>query len=43
MERVEHRTEDDLIELGVASVETRGLGVQGEAIGHEASYELCDE
>jgi hypothetical protein len=43
MERVEHRVEEDIIELGVATVETRGVGLQGEAIGHEASYELSDE
>lgn len=40
MERVEHFAEDDLIELGVATVETRGVGFQGEVIGLEASYEL---
>ena len=43
MERVEYLAEDDLIELGVATVETRGVGFQGEAIGLEASSELSDD
>ena len=42
MERVEHH-DDDVIELGVASIETRGVGFQGEVIGIEASYELSAE
>jgi hypothetical protein len=43
MERVEHSDDHDLIELGVATIETRGVGFQGEAIGLDASYELSDQ
>jgi hypothetical protein len=43
MERVEHRAEDELIELGVATVETKGGAVGSEFNGHIASYELSDQ
>jgi hypothetical protein len=42
MERVEYR-DDDVIELGVASVETKGGGPVGEIVGEPASYELSDQ
>jgi hypothetical protein len=40
MERVEHH--DDVIELGVATVETKGGGFDHEANGLPASYDLSD-
>ena len=43
MERVEHRDEDGLIELGVATVETKGGGVDFEPNGLPASFELSDQ
>ena len=43
MERVEHSDDCDLIELGVASVETKGGGVGIEFLGHDAGYELSDQ
>jgi hypothetical protein len=42
MERDEHH-EDDVIELGVATVETKGGGFAGESLGNGASYELSDQ
>ena len=43
MERVEHRDESDLVELGVATVETKGGGHDVEFNGIPASYELSDQ
>jgi hypothetical protein len=40
MERVEQH--DDVIDLGVATVETQGGGIDHEANGLPASYELSD-
>ena len=43
MERVEHRSEDDVIELGVVSVETKGVISGVEFLGEPAAYELSDQ
>ncbi len=42
MERVEHQ-DDDVIELGLATVETKGGGHEFEPNGLPASYELSDQ
>jgi hypothetical protein len=42
MERVEHRDEDDIIELGVATVETKGGALTGEFSGGHNGFELSD-
>jgi hypothetical protein len=42
MERVEHH-ENDVIELGVASVETKGVIAGVEFLGEPAAYELSDQ
>ena len=43
MERAEHHDEDNVIELGVATVETKGSGGDVEFNGTPASYELSDQ
>ena len=43
MERAEYHDEDGLIELGVATVETKGGGIDVEFNGLPASYELSDQ
>jgi len=43
MERVEHCEENDIIDLGVATVETKGGGIDVEPNGLPASYELSDQ
>ena len=43
MERVEDRNQDDVIELGVATVETKGVISGVEFLGEPAAYELSDQ
>jgi len=43
MERVEHRDEDEVIELGVATVETKGPALSGEFIGGPHVDGLSDQ
>ena len=43
MERVEHRAEDDVIELGVATIETKGANPSGEFAGGPTSDGLSDQ
>jgi hypothetical protein len=43
MERFDHQSEEGIVELGVASVETKGLAPVGEFIGGPNAEGLSDE